>query len=139
MKSEDKRAWERAMEEFLEKGCGHVIKVKRVYEPPEPADGARFLVERFWPRGMNKASLAMQAWLKELAPGDELRRWFGHQPEKWAEFRKRYFAELDSRPEALQPLLEALGRGDVTLLYSARENEYNNAVALKKYIEEQFA
>ncbi|MFZ0927803.1 MAG: DUF488 domain-containing protein [Syntrophobacteraceae bacterium] len=112
-----------------------MIKVKRVYEPSDSGDGTRFLVERLWPRGMKKESLHMEAWLKDVAPSDALRRWFGHDPAKWIEFERRYFAELDSRPEALQPIIEAANRGDVTLLYSAHDTEHNNAVALKKYIE----
>ena len=111
-----------------------MIKLKRVYEPSEPADGARFLVERLWPRGMKKQSLDMEAWLKDVAPSDNLRRWFAHDPRKWGEFQERYFAELDTRREALLPIIEAAGSGDVTLLYSARDTEHNNAVALKKYI-----
>ena len=112
-----------------------MIKIKRVYEPSGSGDGTRFLVERLWPRGMKKESLYMEAWLKEVAPSNDLRRWFGHDPAKWTEFERRYLAELDSRPEALQPIIEAANRGDVTLLYSAHDTEHNNAVALKKYIE----
>ena len=112
-----------------------MIKVKRVYEPSGSGDGTRFLVERLWPRGMKKESLHMEAWLKDVAPSNDLRRWFGHDPAKWTEFERRYFAELDARPEALQPIIEAADRGDVTLLYSAHDTEHNNAVALKKYIE----
>lgn len=113
-----------------------MIKVKRVYETSGPDDGSRFLVERLWPRGMKKESIHMQAWLKDVAPSDDLRRWFGHDPNKWSKFEIMYFAELDTRPEVLKPILEAALRGDVTLLYSARDTEHNNAVALKKYIEE---
>jgi uncharacterized protein YeaO (DUF488 family) len=116
-----------------------VIKVKRVYEDSEPGDGTRFLVERLWPRGMKKESLHMEAWLKDVAPSADLRRWFGHDPAKWTEFKRRYFAELDSRPEALQPIIEASRRGDVTLLYSAHDTEHNNAAALKKFVEERAA
>jgi len=111
-----------------------MIKLKRVYESAEPTDGVRFLVERLWPRGMKKQFLKMEAWLKEAAPSDNLRRWFGHDPQKWIGFQERYFAELDTRREALLPIIEAAGSGDVTLLYSARDTEHNNAVALKKYI-----
>jgi uncharacterized protein YeaO (DUF488 family) len=112
-----------------------MVGVKRVYDPAEPGDGIRFLVERLWPRGVRKESLKMDAWLKEAAPSDALRRWFGHDPQKWEEFRERYFAELSGRREALQPIIEAAERGDVTLLYSARDRENNNAVALREYIE----
>ncbi|MCL5406100.1 MAG: DUF488 domain-containing protein [Deltaproteobacteria bacterium] len=114
-----------------------MIKTKRVYDPCEPADGIRFLVERLWPRGIKKEALRMDAWLKEAAPSGALRRWFGHDPEKWDEFRKRYFAELDSKGEVLTPIIEAAAKGDVTLLYSARDTANNNAVALRKYLEER--
>jgi uncharacterized protein YeaO (DUF488 family) len=109
--------------------------VKRVYESPDSSDGARFLVERLWPRGVKKASLQMTAWVREAAPSDALRRWFGHDPAKWEEFQLRYFAELDGKPEAVRPLMEAAGRSNVTLLYSAHDIEHNNAVALKSYLE----
>ncbi|MGX2040931.1 DUF488 domain-containing protein [Methylocaldum sp. MU1018] len=111
-----------------------MISVKRVYEVPAPADGERFLVERLWPRGVSRPMLAMTAWIKEAAPSNDLRRWFGHDPAKWTEFRRRYFAELDGKSEALQPLLDAAARGNVTLLYSARDTEHNNAVALAEYL-----
>lgn len=112
-----------------------MIRVKRVYEPPGRQDGIRFLVERLWPRGMKKESLKMDGWLKEVAPSDVLRRWFGHDPARWKEFCRRYGAELDGRPQACRPILEAARRGAVTLLYSARDTEHNNAVALKAYLE----
>jgi len=111
-----------------------MIKLKRVYDQAEPGDGPRFLVERLWPRGMKKQSLHMDAWLKDAAPSDGLRRWFGHDPQKWNEFQEKYFAELDARREVLRPIMEAAESGDVTLLYSARDTENNNAAALKKYI-----
>jgi uncharacterized protein YeaO (DUF488 family) len=114
-----------------------MVTVKRVYEPPAPEDGTRFLVERLWPRGIKKASLSMDAWLKDVAPSAALRRWFSHDPDKWDTFRQRYFAELDSKPEALQPLVEATRWGHVTLLYSARTEAHNNAVALKLYLDQQ--
>ena len=113
-----------------------MIYLKRVYDRPEATDGSRFLVERLWPRGMKKATLQMALWLKEVAPSDALRRWFGHDPAKWADFQRRYFAELGSKPEARQPIVEAMHRGNVTLLYSARDLEHNNAVALKRYLEQ---
>lgn len=114
-----------------------MVTVKRVYEPPTPEDGARFLVERLWPRGIKKSSLPMDRWLKDVAPSAALRHWFGHDPAKLEAFKQRYFAELDSRPETLQPLIEAARRGHVTLLYSARSEAHNNAVALKGYLEER--
>jgi uncharacterized protein YeaO (DUF488 family) len=113
-----------------------VIKVKRTYDPPESDDGVRFLVDRLWPRGVKKEDLQLDAWLKDVAPSDNLRRWFGHDPAKWEEFQHRYFAELDGKAQALQPIRDAAGQGDVTLLYSARDVEHNNAVALRVYLEE---
>ncbi len=114
-----------------------MIQIKRVYEPPSPRDGKRFLVERLWPRGMKKENLHAEAWLKEIAPSNDLRRWFAHDPVKWEEFQKRYRAELHSHPEALQPLLNAASRGNVTLLYSAHDQQHNNAIVLKAYLEKQ--
>ena len=113
-----------------------MLTVKRVYKAPEPGDGTRFLVERLWPRGVKKEALRMDAWLRDVAPSNALRRRFGHEPAKWKEFRCRYSAELDAKPESLQPILEAMRQGDVTLLYSAHDTEHNNAVALKEYLEE---
>lgn len=112
-----------------------MIRVKRVYDPPESEDGARLLVDRLWPRGVRQETLRLEGWLKEIAPSDALRRWFAHDPSKWEEFRRRYFAELDGKLDALRPLLEAGGKGNVTLLYSARDALHNNAVALKEYLE----
>ena len=112
-----------------------MIQVKRVYDQPEPGDGTRFLVERLWARGMKKADLRLDGWLKEAAPSAALRRWFGHDPAKWADFQHRYFSELDRKPEAWRPIVEAAQRGNVTLLYSARDTAHNNAVALKAYVE----
>jgi uncharacterized protein YeaO (DUF488 family) len=114
-----------------------VFLVKRVYEPPEPGDGRRFLVERLWPRGVAKTPARWEAWLKEVAPSSVLRLWFGHEVEKWEEFRRRYFAELDAKPETWRPLLTASREGNVTLLYSARDQAHNSAVALKEYLEAQ--
>lgn len=112
----------------------HMVSVKRVYEPSVPSDGIRFLVERLWPRGMRKKSLRMKAWLKDIAPSNELRRWFNHDPAKWMEFRRRYFDELKSHRDALQPIVEAEMDGNVTLLYSAHDTEHNNAVALQDHL-----
>jgi uncharacterized protein YeaO (DUF488 family) len=112
-----------------------MIQIKRVYEPPAPEDGTRFLVERLWPRGINKEVLHPDGWLKEVAPSAELRRWFGHDPARWEEFQRRYAVELESNPETLQPIREAARRGNVTLLYSARDTEHNNARALKAIVE----
>ncbi|MFW6174209.1 MAG: DUF488 domain-containing protein [Chloroflexota bacterium] len=108
-----------------------LLRVKRVYDPPEAADGRRFLVDRVWPRGVKKADLQIEAWLRDASPSTELRRWFDHDPLKWAEFKRRYCEELQERADALRPLEEALERGEtVTLLYAARDTDHNNAVAL---------
>jgi uncharacterized protein YeaO (DUF488 family) len=112
-----------------------VIKLRRVYEEEDPQDGVRYLVERLWPRGVKKASLRIDAWLKDAAPSTELRKWFSHDPGKWQEFRRRYFAELDRAPDAWAPIADAARRGVVTLLYSSHDTEHNNAVALKEYVE----
>ncbi len=111
-----------------------MIKLKRAYEEAEAADGARYLIDRLWPRGVKKESLRIEGWLKEVAPSDTLRHWFNHDPERWDEFRKRYFAELDSKPEAWTPLAEAARKGPVTLVYSAHDVEHNNGVALAEYL-----
>ncbi|TPN74974.1 DUF488 domain-containing protein [Mesorhizobium sp. CU2] len=110
------------------------IAVKRIYEPPAKADGQRVLVDRIWPRGVRKENATLTLWLREIAPSDGLRKWFGHEPERWAEFRKRYRAELDGNGEAVAQLRALLGNGKVTLLYSAHDEAHNNAVALAEYL-----
>jgi len=112
-----------------------MITLKRAYDPVSRADGTRFLVERLWPRGLSKAKLHLDAWLKDVGPSTELRKWFGHDPDKWNEFRKRYRRELDSRPDAWQPIVSAARRGPVMLVYSSHDTEHNNAVALREYLE----
>lgn len=114
-----------------------MISVKRVYEPRSPRDGRRVLVERLWPRGMKKEALAADAWLKEIAPSTELRKWFGHRVDRWDEFRRRYRKELNAHRDAWTPLLEAGRRGAVTLLYSAHDLEHNAAVVLRDYLAER--
>jgi uncharacterized protein YeaO (DUF488 family) len=114
-----------------------MIQIKRVYEPPLPEDGARFLVERLWPRGVKKEALPMAGWLKDAAPSEGLRRWFGHDPLKWEDFQGRYRAELVANPAAWQPLLDSARAGRVTLLFSARDTLHNNALALKEFVEEK--
>jgi uncharacterized protein YeaO (DUF488 family) len=116
-----------------------MISLKRVYEPAETGDGGRFLVERLWPRGVKKENLCIDGWLKEVAPSTELRKWFKHDPAKWKEFRRRYFAELKDRQRALQPLLEAARHGKITLVYSSHDQEHNNAVVLKEYLEHKLS
>ena len=114
-----------------------MLKTKRVYESAKQDDGVRFLVERLWPRGIKKEELKMKAWLKDVAPSPELRKWFAHDPDKWKEFQKRYRSELKSNPDAWKPILEAAKDGNVTLLYSARDTEHNSAVLLKEFLEKQ--
>jgi uncharacterized protein YeaO (DUF488 family) len=111
-----------------------MIRIKRVYEPVARGDGRRFLVERLWPRGMRKEALQMEAWLKDVAPSTVLRKWFDHRVERWVEFQKRYRRELSANRDAWQPILEAAGRGAVTLLYSAHDLEHNAAVVLRDYL-----
>jgi uncharacterized protein YeaO (DUF488 family) len=113
------------------------IRVKRIYEPASPHDGRRILVDRLWPRGVSKAEARIDDWLKEVAPSNQLRRWFGHDPAKWAEFERRYHGELAAKPETLAPLLDAARAGTVTLVYSARDTEHNQAVALQHELEDR--
>lgn len=111
-----------------------MIRTKRVYEPAVKSDGKRFLVDRLWPRGVKKEALKMEGWIKEVAPSDALRHWFGHDPARWKEFERRYRGELAKEPAAWKPLLEASMTGDLTLLFSAHDLEHNNAVVLKAYL-----
>ena len=111
------------------------IQLKRVYDARAKTDGTRFLVERLWPRGIKKSDLSGVTWLKAIAPSTELRKWFHHDPERWSEFRKRYFAELQRQPDGLSPILAAADKGTVTLLYSSHDTEHNNAVALREFLE----
>lgn len=110
------------------------IRVKRVYDPPSPDDGLRVLVDRIWPRGMTKEQVQAQAWYKDVAPSTGLRQWFGHDRTRWEEFKRRYFAELDAKPESVAPLAAEAAKGRLTLLFSARDPECNQAVALKEYL-----
>ena len=114
-----------------------MIKVKRAYDEPDDKDGKRYLIDRLWPRGITKASLKIDGWLKEVAPSQALRRWFNHDPQRWAEFRRKYFEELDVNPEAWTPLVGAARKGFVTLIYGARDTEYNNGVALAEYLRQK--
>jgi uncharacterized protein YeaO (DUF488 family) len=113
-----------------------MLKIKRVYEDAQASDGVRFLVERLWPRGIKKEELKMKAWLKDVAPSPDLRRWYAHDTTKWQEFQQRYRAELKSNPDTWHPILESAQQGDVTLLYSARDTEHNSALVLKFFLEE---
>lgn len=108
------------------------IAIKRVYDPVGD-DGTRILVDRLWPRGVSKDSFK-GLWIKEVAPSTELRKWFNHQPDKWLEFKRRYFAELDSRPDSVEKIVNFVQDGSVTLLYSSKNKELNHAVALLEYL-----
>ena len=116
-----------------------MLKIKRVYEDAESSDGVRFLVDRLWPRGIKKEGLKMKAWLKDVAPSQSLRRWYGHDVDKWEEFQQRYWAELEKNRDAWSPILDAARKGDVTLLYSARDMEHNSAWVLQSFLEEQLS
>jgi uncharacterized protein YeaO (DUF488 family) len=111
-----------------------MIKTKRIYDEPEPGDGVRLLVDRLWPRGLSKEKAAVDHWLKEIAPSDELRRWFGHDPEKWQEFRERYRRELEAQAPLLKEIAQQARKETVTLLYAAHDEEHNNAVVLKELL-----
>jgi uncharacterized protein YeaO (DUF488 family) len=114
-----------------------MIKLKRAYEKPSRQDGLRILVERLWPRGVSKEKAAVDLWLKDLAPSTDLRKWFGHDPEKWDEFRKRYWSELKERGDLLRLLKHRTTEGAVTFVYAASDEEHNSAVALKAYLQER--
>jgi len=111
------------------------IRIKRVYEDAEESDGRRILVDRLWARGLSKEKSKVDLWVKEIAPSTELRRWYGHDPNKWAEFKSRYAAELEANPGLVKEILGEVHAGIVTFLYSSKEEQLNNAVALKEYIE----
>ncbi len=110
------------------------IRTKRVYEQSSPDDGFRVLVDRVWPRGMKREQVKADLWLKDVAPSTVLRRWFGHDPSKWEEFKRRYFAELENHAKAVELLLNEASKGPLTLLFSARESKYNQAAALQEYL-----
>jgi uncharacterized protein YeaO (DUF488 family) len=113
------------------------VQLKRVYEKPSRKDGTRILVDRLWPRGLTKEEAAVKVWMKELAPSTELRKWFGHDPEKWKEFQSRYRKELKDKKELLDSLRKESQEHTVTLVYGSRDEEHNGAVVLKKVLEEQ--
>ena len=112
-----------------------MLRIKRIYEPPAADDGCRILVDRLWPRGLLKEKAQLDTWMKELAPSDDLRRWFGHDPERWEEFQRRYRAELRSHSALLDELCRNAQQTTVTLLFAARDTQYNNAVVLKEVLE----
>lgn len=115
----------------------HGFRIKRVYEEPSSGDGIRFLVDRLWPRGVKKSALSSVVWLRDVGPDTSLRKWFNHDPAKWDEFRRRYRSELEKNPAAYQPLLDAIKKDDVTLLFSARDVDKNQAVVLKEFLEKR--
>jgi uncharacterized protein YeaO (DUF488 family) len=110
------------------------VRLKRVYEPASKDGGCRVLVDRIWPRGVRKEEAQIDVWLKEVAPSTALRKWFGHEPARWEEFEKRYFAELNAHPQDVEELVRLAKRGLVTLVYGAKDETHNNAVALKEYL-----
>jgi len=110
------------------------IRVKRVYDEPSGDDGFRVLVDRLWPRGMKKGDVRVDLWLPDVAPSTALRKWFSHDPSKWEEFKRRYFVELDEKKEVIKRLVEIARKGTLTLLFSARDVEHNQAVALREYL-----
>lgn len=113
------------------------IWIRRAYDPPTKNDGKQILVDRLWPRGVSKDELAIDTWIKEVAPSNELRKWYSHDPQKWEEFKVRYRKELDARPDAVAELVEYAKNGRITLVYSAKNTDLNNAVALRAYLEER--
>jgi uncharacterized protein YeaO (DUF488 family) len=112
------------------------IQLKRAFDPASKEDGCRVLVDRIWPRGLRKEEVQIDDWMKDIAPGTELRKWFRHDPAKWEEFRRRYFAELSHRAELVKKLVEIAKRVPLTLVYSAKEEKHNNAVALREFLEQ---
>ena len=113
----------------------NIIELRRIYDPAPAGAGQRVLVDRLWPRGVSHAELGEDTpWLKDIAPSDELRHWFGHDPAKWDEFRRRYAAELDANLGPVRELRDLIARGPVTLLYAAKDTQHNNAVALREYL-----
>lgn len=115
------------------------IRLKRIHDPPEDGDGSRVLVDRVWPRGVRKADARIDRWLREVAPSTELRKWFGHEPDRWPAFRERYRGELAEAPQALRELLALCRQDTVTLVFSARDRERNQAVVLKEVLQEELA
>jgi uncharacterized protein YeaO (DUF488 family) len=111
------------------------IRIKRVYEQPDPKDGTRILVDRLWPRGLSKEAAKVDYWARMISPSNELRKWYGHDPDKWAEFQQRYAAELDGQAGEVALLFTKIEQGPATFLYGSTEKRLNNAYALKYYLE----
>ena len=114
------------------------LQLKRVYEPPADIDGIRILVDRLWPRGLSKAEAKIEFWAKEVAPSNELRRWYQHEQEKWPEFQRKYLTELQNNSEAVYELITKIGYDNATLLFSSKETSLNNAAVLKEYFRDAF-
>jgi len=112
-----------------------MVKIKRVYDPPSHTDGRRLLVDRLWPRGLKKEGSRIDEWIRDVAPSTELRSWFSHDSGKWIEFKKRFFKELDRNKDLVDRIASTARKGTITLLYGSKEERYNNAVALKEYVE----
>lgn len=112
------------------------IRLKRAYDEPSKQDGTRILVDRVWPRGLKKEQAQIDHWLRDIAPSTELRQWFGHDPDKWPQFKQRYFRELNKNSAAVAELRQLAGDGRVTLVFSAKDERHNNAVALKEYLQQ---
>jgi uncharacterized protein YeaO (DUF488 family) len=112
-----------------------MIKIKRIYEPPAGDDGFRILVDRLWPRGLSKDKAKVDLWLKEISPSNELRKWYGHEPEKWAEFKRKYLEEIKEKKGELDLLRQKAKGGTITFLFSSKEEKLNNAAALKEFVE----
>jgi uncharacterized protein YeaO (DUF488 family) len=114
---------------------GKRLQVKRAYEEPAASDGFRVLVDRLWPRGLTKEKARIDLWLREIAPSNELRKWYGHDSVRWTEFKRRYYKEIAGRPEVLEDLRRRIAEGMVTLVYSSKETKLNDAVALAEFLE----
>ncbi|HYA86880.1 MAG TPA: DUF488 family protein [Nitrospirota bacterium] len=112
-----------------------MVKIKRVYDEPSESDGKRILVDRLWPRGLKKEHAQIDGWIREIAPSNELRKWFNHDPHKWREFKNRFFMELEGKGDLLEGIANLARKGSVTLLFGSKEERFNNAVALKEYID----
>jgi uncharacterized protein YeaO (DUF488 family) len=112
------------------------INIKRVYDPPTDDDGQRILVERLWPRGLTRQKAAVDLWLKDIAPSAELRKWFGHDPAKWEQFKQKYWRELRHNPAAVDALRKQVDSGRITLVYAAHDQQHNGALALKEFLEQ---
>jgi uncharacterized protein YeaO (DUF488 family) len=114
-----------------------MLRVKRVYDTVSDDDGFRILVDRIWPRGISKERAKLDLWLKDIAPSDGLRKWFSHEEKKWSEFKEKYHQELSDRESLITPILDKMSSENVTFLFGTKDEEFNNAVALKEYIEER--